>query len=361
MAFNETRCWNAVRRKDKRQDGRFVYAVRSTGIFCRPSCPSRLAKRENVCFFASGEQAIVHGFRACLRCQPMSSAPVPAHVSLMADMCRYIAARAEQPLSLNLLAQQAQLSPTHFQRTFTALIGVSPKAFHAAARIKLLKSRLKQRVPVTSSIFEAGFGSTSRLYENTSKTLGMTPSSYQKGAAGETISYTTRLTKFGLLLMAATDRGVCRVEFGDSAATLTTALRREYPKATLVTASRRAQKHVNRWMAALAAHLEKKAPRPDLPLDLRGTAFQLQVWNFLRTLKTGETKSYRQVAEAVGRPLAIRAAASACAANRLALLIPCHRILRQNGELGGYRWGAQRKTALLALEGASQLESFTNA
>jgi AraC family transcriptional regulator, regulatory protein of adaptative response / methylated-DNA-[protein]-cysteine methyltransferase len=360
MALDQTRCWNAVLHKDKRQDGRFVYAVRSTKIFCRPSCPSRLARRENVCFFSDGQQALRHGFRACLRCHPLLKAAAPAHTSLMADMCRYIEARAEQPLSLSQLSQQAQMSQSHFQRTFTALIGVSPKAFHTAARMRRLKVRLKQQEPVTVSIFESGFGSTSRLYENTSKALGMTPSRYRQGAVGETISYTTQLTRFGVLLLAATDRGVCRVDLGDSIAALTRALRQEYPKATLLAASRRAQKHLAQWMTALTAHLERKAPRPDLPLDLRGTAFQLRVWNFLCSVPPGETKSYRQVAEAVGRPRAVRAAASACAANRLALLVPCHRILRQDGQLGGYRWGVERKAKLLASEQATQNESFAN-
>jgi AraC family transcriptional regulator of adaptative response/methylated-DNA-[protein]-cysteine methyltransferase len=275
---------------------------------------------------------------------------IEAQTSLMQAIAGYIDAHLDEPLPLARLADQAGMSPFHFQRTFKAVIGVSAKEYHAAARLRAFKDRLRDGGGVLEATFDAGYGSTSRVYEQVDGGLGMTPSAYRAGGAGETIVYAVRDTALGPLMMGATERGVCFVQFGDGADTLLAQLRREFPRATLAPSSPDAAAPLDDWMEALADHLARAAPRPDLPLDLRGTAFQIKVWRFLMSVRPGEVVSYSELAAGVGAPRAVRAAASACAANRLAVLVPCHRALRADGSLGGYRWGLERKRALLDAE-----------
>jgi AraC family transcriptional regulator of adaptative response/methylated-DNA-[protein]-cysteine methyltransferase len=282
----------------------------------------------------------------------MPTSPTPEIVARMERLAAHITAHAAEPLSLAALAREAAMSPHHLQRTFTAVLGVSPKAYHAAARLARFKDRLRDGDAVLDATFEAGYGSTSRVYEQVTGGLGMTPSAYRAGGAGETITWAVRLTAFGALLMAATARGVCLVEFGDDPTALEARLRAEFPKATLVPASEAAREPLDAWMDALDAHIVQRAPRPELPLDLRGTAFQIKVWRFLLSVKPGRVVSYGEIAEAIGHPDAVRAVGTACGANRVAVLVPCHRALRADGSLGGYRWGLERKRVLLDRERA---------
>lgn len=347
QTLDETR-WQQVVTCDRSADGQFVYGVKTTGVYCRPSCPSRLAKRANVSFHASAAAAEAAGFRPCRRCHP-AAAQEPA-ASLMQAMAAYITEHADESLPLAHLAEQAGMSPTHFQRAFKAALGVSPREYQSAQRLVRFKQALREGEGILEAGLDAGFSSTSRLYDMADGSLGMTPSAYRAGGEGEVITHAVRETALGPLMMAATPRGVCFVQFGTSAEALLEQLAAEFPKAHLVRAALAAAAPLDAWMAALAAHLESAAPRPDLPLDLKGTAFQISVWRFLMSVKPGEVVSYSEVAAATGKPRAVRAAASACAANRIAVLIPCHRALRADGSLGGYRWGLERKRALLDAE-----------
>lgn len=269
----------------------------------------------------------------------------------MQSVARYIADHADEPMSLERLAGHTGLSRFHLQRTFKAVFGVTPKEYHAAARLKGFKGRLRSGRNVLEAVVDAGYGSTSRIYEQVDGQLGMTPSAYRSGGAGETIAYAVRPTALGLLLMGATERGVCVVQFGDAESTLEAQLRAEFPQAALQRASGD-DAALDAWMRALDAHLSRGAPRPQIPLDLRGTAFQIRVWRFLLSVKEGDVVSYSELAQGIGASAAVRAAASACGANRIAVLIPCHRALRADGSLGGYRWGLERKRALLDAERA---------
>lgn len=265
-------------------------------------------------------------------------------------LARSLVARADEPWPLATMAARFGLSPSAFQRRFVALVGVSPKALQDAARLGRLKAALQTGSRITDAILDAGFGSTSRLYGEAQRDLGMTPSAYRGGARGETIHWALRQSALGPLLMAATDRGVCFAQFGEDAAALEGALVREFPRATLFRSEPGAP--LDRWIAALDAHLSHAVPAPSLPLDLRGTAFQMRVWRFLQGIPLGTTRSYAEVSAGIGAPNAIRAVGSACGANRVAVLVPCHRVLRADGHLGGYRWGLERKRALLMAEGA---------
>jgi AraC family transcriptional regulator of adaptative response/methylated-DNA-[protein]-cysteine methyltransferase len=269
---------------------------------------------------------------------------------LMQGIARYIERHASDPLTLAQLAVQAGLSPAHLQRTFKAVFGVSPKAYHDAARFGLLKDGLKQGRSVLDSLTEAGFQSTSRIYGQAVRSLGMRPSTYRAGGAGETIAHAFGSTSLGLLLMAATDRGVCFAQFGASRETLLAQLGAEFPRATLVPSGNAHSAELGAWLARFEAHLAGNAPRPDLPLDLRGTAFQIRAWRFLLGIPEGRVISYTELAQGIDAPRAVRAAASACAANRIAVLVPCHRVLRGDGGFGGYRWGLERKRALIDAE-----------
>jgi AraC family transcriptional regulator, regulatory protein of adaptative response / methylated-DNA-[protein]-cysteine methyltransferase len=309
--------------------------------------PTEKAMRSAVANPAAAEAA---GLRPCKRCQPR--AEHDRTVQLMQSLARYIESHAAEPLSLQQLSEQAHLSPTHLQRTFKAALGISPKAFHDAARLRLLKTGLKAGKSVIDSITEAGFQSTSRIYGHATRNLGMTPSAYRAGGEGEIIAYACRKTGLGPLLMAATDRGVCFAQFGTSDTALVEQLRGEFSKAQLVVSNLTHSPELDAWIQAFEAHIGGTAPRPELPLDIRGTAFQVRVWKFLLGVPEGALVSYGEVATGIGEPKAVRATASACAANRIAVLVPCHRVLRGDGGLGGYRWGLELKRVLIDAERA---------
>ena len=273
-----------------------------------------------------------------------------AALTRLADTARFIEAHAEERLTLRELAERVRLSPSHLQRVFKAAFGVSPKAYQDAVRMKRFKAALKEGDDVTGAIFSAGFGSLSRVYGERVRNIGMTPRAYRAGGAGETITYACRDTALGAALMAATRRGVCFVQFGEDEEVLLDRLRAEFPKAALIASSAREAPELDAWITALDAHLADGAPRPDLPLDLRGTAFQMRVWRFLLSVREGQVISYGELARGIEHPRAARAVAAACAANRIAVLVPCHRVLRGDGDLGGYRWGLDRKRTLLDAE-----------
>ena len=342
----------AIAARDARLDGVFVYGVATTRIYCRPSCSSRAAKPANLRFFADPAQAERAGFRACKRCQPKATDATT--IRRIKAVARYIEAHADEALPLTRLAEAAHLSSAHLQRTFKAVLGVSPKAYQDQKRLERLKSGLKGGERVLDSITAAGFQSTSRVYGNATRSLGMTPSAYRAGGAGETIAYACRKTALGLVLMAATDRGVCFAQFGASEAELTVRLAAEFPAAQRLASAMTESPELDAWIEAFDAHIQGSAPRPDLPLDLRGTAFQIRVWRFLLKIPAGDVLSYSELAAGIDAPMAVRAAASACAANRVAVLVPCHRVLRGDGSLGGYRWGLERKRALLDQERAAR-------
>lgn len=342
---NEQARWQAVLSRDAQFDGAFVFAVRSTGIYCRPSCPSRRPKRQYVTFFPLPEAAEVAGFRSCLRCRPRETATSPA-VETVRRACRYIQEQASEPLTLQTLAVRVGMSPYHLQRVFKRIVGVSPREYRDAIRVDQFKERVKKGESVTSALYESGYGSSSRLYENSNDRLGMTPAVYRRGGRGVSISYTIAGCALGRLLVAATRKGLCAVRLGDSDKELEAALRAEYSEAEM----KRDDQFLGEWVGALVDHLGGKHPRLELPLDVQATAFQLSVWQKLREIPYGSTRSYSEVAEAIGRPSAVRAVARACATNPVALVIPCHRVVREDKSLGGYRWGIERKKALLDRE-----------
>ena len=331
--------------RDRSFDGQFFFGVVTTGVYCRPSCPSRRPLRGNVRFFRVPAEAEKAGLRPCLRCRPLAD---PAEET--AKLCRYIEEHCGEPLDLAALAKRAGLSRFHLQRTFKAAVGVTPKQYLEAQRLAKLKKELRRAKDVTSAVYEAGFGSSSRVYERADSRLGMTPKQYRRGGDGVSITYATVESPVGLAMMGATDRGVCFVQFGDTREQLLDALRREYPAATLEAAADPPRREFRQWMDELAAHLAGSRPALELPLDIQATAFQMRVWDYLRSIPYGRTQSYRQVAAGIGAPAAVRAVAGACAANRVALVIPCHRVIRGTGDAGGYRWGLERKRALLDRE-----------
>ncbi|GAC1687484.1 MAG: bifunctional DNA-binding transcriptional regulator/O6-methylguanine-DNA methyltransferase Ada [Gemmatimonadaceae bacterium] len=346
--------WAAVESRDRRWDGVLVYAVRSTGIYCRPSCPSRRPRRDRVAFFPTARAAEAGGYRACLRCQP-SLPPDQTGDDGMARICAYIDAHVGEPLALATLASVAGLSVYHFHRRFRAAVGVSPKHYVDARRVGHLKTRLRRGDTVSRAAYEAGFGSGSSAYTHAAA-LGMSPGEYRRGGRGVVISYviSDATDGIGRLLVAATDAGLASVAIGDDAATLTTELRAEYPAASLVgerDMPRDTRDRLHRWAEALSRGLHSGRGAEGLPpLVAGGTPFQRQVWDALRAIPSGTTRTYSDVARTIGRPRAVRAVAGACAANHLAIVIPCHRVVRSDGALGGYRWGVARKTELLRVE-----------
>lgn len=342
--------WQAVQERDRSRDGTFYYGVRSTGIYCRPSCPSRRPGRPQVVFFEQPAQAEAAGFRPCRRCRPLEAANYQAEIVQQA--CRYIednVARPAGPPALAELGQQVGLSPFHLQRLFKRVTGVSPRQYAEAYRLGQLKDRLKDQESVTGALYSAGYGSSSRLYEQASASMGMTPASYRRGGSGTAIHYTVADCSLGHLMVAATDKGICAVRLGDDEGKLRDELAREYPAAEL---HRDESGALGEWVQEILNYLAGQQPRLDLPLDIQATAFQRQVWEALRTIPYGSTRSYGEVAASLGQPGAVRAVAHACAVNPVALVIPCHRVIRQNGELAGYRWGLDRKRALLEKERA---------
>jgi len=339
----------AVADRDPKYDGVFVYGVITTGVYCRPTCPSRAARPENLRFFADASAAEIGGMRACKRCAPNDRSK---DIERFVELARYIEANAHQTLSLKVLANRCQLSPAYLQRKFLSVFGVSPKAYQDSIRLNSVKGALKEGDEITGAIFSAGYGSTSRFYTKAVKHIGMTPSAYRAGGAGEVISYCCRHTSLGWLMMAATKLGVCFVMFGESAQSLKTQLQAEFPKAELLMSPTSQDQELDAWIDALDLHLSQNGPRPEVPLDLRGSAFQINTWKYLLSIADGDVVSYSDVAEGIGKPKAVRAVASACGKNRIAVLIPCHRVLRADGSLGGYRWSLDRKRVLLDVERA---------
>lgn len=352
-SLNEATMYAGITQRDRSLDGQFVYAVLTTGVYCRPSCSARTPLRKNIRFFSSPDEAGHAGFRACKRCKPDDPHYGIAH---LVELARYILAHAEEKLPLKTLADRQGVSPGYLQRTFKAVFGISPKAFQDAARLNTLKNQLKTGDDITGAIFEAGYGAPSRFYENAARQIGMSPKAYRDGGSGETITFACRDTDLGALMMAATDKGVCFVMFGDADDQLLSQLQAEFPKASLSRSSNNGGEPLDAWMMALDNHLSQGAPRPDIPLDLRGTAFQIKVWQFLLSIPEGDVISYSEVADAIDKPRAVRAAASACGKNRIAVLVPCHRVLRGDGGLGGYRWGLERKRTLLDTERGRRTE-----
>ncbi len=344
---SEAEMRQAIRERDRRYDDVFLYGVITTGVFCLPSCAVRPARPENIRFYFDARSATTGGLRPCKRCRPIENATQRA---ALIQLARYIETHAAERLTLQNLAQQVNMSPTRLQKCFKAQFGVSPKTYQDSHRLQGFKTALNSGQDVTAAIYEAGFGSTSRIYGMANRNIGMTPKSYRAGGRGETIYYAQRRTALGELMMAATDKGVCFAQFGDSTVTLLSQLRDEFPQATVRASVAQDSKELDMWIAGLDDHLSHNAPRPDLPLDMRGTAFQIQVWRYLCSVLEGDVVSYTEVAQGIAQPRAARPTASACGANKIAVLIPCHRVLRGDGNIGGYRWGIDRKRSLLAME-----------
>jgi len=342
--------WRALCARDRSWDGRFVFAVRTTGVYCRPSCPARRPLRRNVSFFTEPDAAERAGFRACLRCRPRETGASETRAAMVAAACRLLAEDRDQPWRLAALAKAVGVSPRHLLRTFKDALGVTPRQYADARRMAAFKGRLRGGDSVTGAMYDAGFGSSSRLYEDVQGRLGMTPATYRKGGRGMAIAYTVTRSPLGRLLVAATERGVAAVSLGDSESALEASLRQEYPQAEI----RRDDTGLQRWVRLVLDELAGATPRADLPLDVQATAFQHRVWQELRSIPRGETRSYAEVARRIGQPTAARAVARACATNRVALLVPCHRVVATSGGVGGYRWGVARKKALLASEQGKQ-------
>ena len=337
--------WQAVLNRDRGHDGEFVFAVSTTGIYCRPSCPARRPRRENVSFFADPATAERAGFRACHRCRPKAIAS--SQEELVGRATTWLDAHIEERVTLPRLAAALGVSPGHLQRTFTRVTGVSPRMYAAARRLELAKSRLRDGADVTSALYASGYGSSSRFYAQARSALGMMPTSYKRGGEGMTMNYATTGSPIGQILVAATERGICAVSIGEDDAALEQSLTAEYPRATI----RRDDDALRPYVDSVLTYLRDRTSLGALPLDVVGTPFQYEVWQALQTIPTGERRTYGQIAATLGHPKGARAVARACAANPVALVIPCHRVVRSDGGSGGYRWGAERKQALLANEG----------
>ncbi|HEY7360743.1 MAG TPA: bifunctional DNA-binding transcriptional regulator/O6-methylguanine-DNA methyltransferase Ada [Streptosporangiaceae bacterium] len=340
--------WNAVATRDRAFDGRFVYGVTSTRIFCRPSCPSRRPRRDRMRVFATPADAAAAGFRACRRCRPASVGPTSAEAAVRRALA-YLDQHQDGRVRLADLAKVTGQSAWHLQRTFRKLVGLSPREYLAARRADRLRAGLRQEASVSRATYEAGFGSSSRVYEGAPRLLGMTPGTFRKGGEGMEIRYTIVSSPYGRLLVAATDRGVCAVMLGENDARLARDLGAQFPRA----ACRRVDDG-DTWLAGLVSRVAEELRHPGqgagIPLDLHGTAFQWRVWQALVSIPAGETRTYGEVARSIGKPRSVRAVAGACAANRVAVVVPCHRVVRTDGTLGGYRWGLPRKQRLLEAE-----------
>ena len=337
--------WDAVQRRERAADGVFYYSVRTTGVYCRPSCGARPARRENVAFHASCAEAESAGFRPCLRCRPDLPPLAERQAQLVAAACRLIEASEEEP-SLDALAGSAGMSRFHFHRVFKAQAGVTPKAYAGAVRAARVRAGLAQGAPVTDALYAAGFQSSSRFYAGADAMLGMAPARFRSGGAGEEIRFAVAACSLGAILVASTGRGICAILMGDDPEALVHDLQDRFPKARLVGADA----GFERTVALVVGFVEAPRLGLDLPLDVRGTAFQQRVWEALRAIPAGVTVSYTELAQRIGSPNAVRAVAGACAANPVAVAIPCHRVVRNDGGLSGYRWGIARKRALIDRE-----------
>src|SRR5215472_5580748 len=330
----ETKWWNAVLARDSGYDGEFFFAVSSTGVYCRPSCPAKRPKRQNVAFFRRPEEAEQAGYRACLRCRPRSASRNP-QTDAVKRICRYIEQHLDEPITLERLGDAFGQSPFHLQRTFKKALGITPRAYADSCRMKQLKRNLQAGQSVTNALYDAGYSSSSRLYERTASQLGMTPDKYRRGAVAATIRYTCTHSPLGRMLVAATEKGICAIQFADTDDELIEGLKREFPFAV----RKQDDESMRPWTTTLLDHISGHRLNRALPLDIQATAFQRRVWTHLQSLPFGTTQSYGQVAKAIGKPTAARAVARACATNPVAVAIPCHRVVREDGAMGGYRWG----------------------
>src|SRR5580704_12360859 len=345
MTLSNDNRWRAVLARDASQDGRFIFAVSSTGVYCRPSCPSRRPRRENVTFFRQPEEAEKAGYRACLRCRPKAIGG-NRQAEMVKAVCRYIEQHLDEPVTLSRLGSEFHQSPFYLQRSFKAMLGISPRAYADSCRVNQLKRNLQAGHSVTRAMYDAGYSSSSRLYERTAAQLGMTPDKYRRGAIAAPIRYTFAESPLGRMLIAATEKGICAIQFANSDGELEQGLRHEFPFAI----RRRDDAAMQRWKKDLLRQMSGQCLNAALPLDIQATAFQRRVWSHLQTIPFGATRSYAAVAKAIGQPTATRAVARACATNPVAVAIPCHRVVSKSGETGGYRWGIERKKALLELE-----------
>jgi len=340
--------WASVLARDAHADGVFVYAVRTTGVYCRPSCPSRRPRRESVVFFRGPDAAELAGFRECRRCRPRAGVAAPAGLDEVRRACAFIERHATRPLTLAQVAAHVGSSPFHLQRTFTKLVGISPRVYQDAVRAGKFRDGLRSGTPVSGAVYDAGYGSISRVYERRPTGRGMTPAAYRRGGKGMAMTYTIVDSPVGRMMVAGTQKGICAVKLGDRDERLEQDLRREYPEANI------AQDHsaLRAWVGALVGHLNGSRPHLDLPIDVQATAFQWKVWRYLQSIPAGETRAYSDVAKAIGTPSAVRAVARACATNPVCLVVPCHRVVGKDGSLTGYRWGVARKKQLLERESA---------
>jgi AraC family transcriptional regulator of adaptative response/methylated-DNA-[protein]-cysteine methyltransferase len=337
------RYWRATMLRDVRADGTFVLAVRSTHIYCRPSCPARRPLRRNVVFFRTREEAEQQGFRPCLRCKPNQ---VAGPVALVERATRQLAESGEDSVRFGALSSSLGTTPATLRRAFLQVTGLRPREIAEALRLERFKKMLRAGKSITDALYETGYGSSSRVYERSNAQLGMTPATYRKGGKGMRIGYSIAKSALGKVLVAATERGVSAVYLGDSEAKLVQELNAEYPRAELAPAD----DSFERWVKEIVQRVEGKPPRIELPLDLQATAFQRRVWQELQRIPSGTTRTYSQVARALGNPKAVRAVARACATNPVSIVVPCHRVIREDGTLAGYRWGLSRKEQLLAQE-----------
>jgi len=345
-AHAAARYWRATLARDSRADGSFVLAVRSTHIYCRPSCPARRPLRRNVTFFRTQEEAEKQGYRACLRCRPNEIASPVALVQRAADQ---LAESSEEGVRLGTVAAALATTQATLRRAFLQVTGLKPRELAEALRIKRFKEMLRAGKSITDALYETGYGSSSRIYERSNAQLGMTPATYRKGGLGMKIGYTIAKSPLGKVLVAATERGVSAVYLGDAENAMIGELREEYPRAEIVPATDSFQ----RWVREIMQRIEGKRPRLELPLDLQATAFQRRVWQELQRIPRGRTRTYSQVARSLGQPKAVRAVARACARNPVSVVVPCHRVIREDGQLAGYRWGLSRKEQLLEQERAA--------
>jgi AraC family transcriptional regulator of adaptative response/methylated-DNA-[protein]-cysteine methyltransferase len=341
--------WKAVVERDETKDGLFVIAVRSTGIYCKPSCPARHPNPEQVVFFSQPDEAEKSGFRACKRCNPRDATP-SARAKLIERICKYVEANLDEKLTLQNLSRQAGLSPFHFQRTFKRILGISPRQYVEARRLERVKRSLTNGETVTNSLYGAGFTSKSRLYEKTPPQLGISPGLFRRGGQGLHIQYTIVDSGIGRILLAATERGACAVCMGASDDAVEAALKEDYYAADL----HRDDVGMRKWAEALLSYFNGHEFPRDLPLDLQATAFQWKVWKEIQSIPYGQTATYSSIAKSLGAPQAARAVARACATNPVAIVIPCHRVIGKDGSLRGYGWGVKRKKTLLSLENKAQ-------
>ena len=340
------RYWRATRARDPRADGTFVLAVRSTHIYCRPSCPARRPLRRNVTFYHTREEAERNGYRPCLRCRPNEIAGPVALVQRAADL---LGQSTEESLTLRQLAQTLRATQSTLRRAFFHVTGLRPRELAEALRLNRFKALMRSGKSITDALYETGYGSSSRVYERSNAQLGMTPATYRKGGVGMKLGYTVAKSPLGKVLVAATERGVSAVYLGDNEIKLIAELCEEYPRAEIAAA----RNGFERWVKEVLERIEGRPPHIDLPLDLQATAFQRRVWKELQCIPRGRTRTYSQVARSLGEPRAVRAVARACASNPVSVVVPCHRVIREDGALAGYRWGLSRKEQLLARERAA--------